>query len=230
MLRNKPALIGLYFVTLVCVCGITLVGPAVGGSITNLGFGTLPNDYLACKTVSLGSLTGTNVVVQNVGVSAPSNFEYGIGLWTDDNSLVKLLFDGDCVGATCTGSLAFNFSFDYAGGPSTIDLGLTGTSNGISGLFGLFYNTGDQGLCTSYATCVSFGDGAINTSASPYLYNGTSPVTGTLYLANLTQSLIIGANSGDIQFSGVPEPSSFVLLAIGLGALTWLRRRIHQIS
>lgn len=59
-----------------------------------------------------------------------------------------------------------------------------------------------------------------NSTSSPLLQYGKD--------GQLLQSLAVAGRSGNVwgaEFQAIPEPSTYALLALGLGALVWLRRR-----
>ena len=242
MLRSKAALVGLYFATLVCVCGITIVGPAIGGSITNISL-TPPDTSVGCdKNLDLSSLpAGNSILYANLGMS---NWVYAVALWTDGNSLVKLLVNGESINAGADVTVPFSFEASGFADPTGILFGIEGTSSNTTGLVGLFPIIGPTAAdanknCTMYEICLAFGDGDISLGPTlfPYSGGGSFLVNGELYLYNANTggnfaSVYIGPNSADIQLtdSAVPEPSSVLLLAGGLGVLAWLRRRIGQFS
>ena len=240
MFQNKAVLVCLYFVTLACVCGITIVGPAAGGSITNLAL-CAPNTSSGNVDISLAALSGgTRIVYSNVQRPSPL-WNWAVGMWTDDTGLVKLLAN---VAASDAGELTIPFSFEAAGfaDPTGIQLSLEGTSNGLEGLVGLFPVTGPTAAtdptksCSDYELCLGFGDGpfSLGPVSLPYFGGGSFLVEGELYVFNPVTgygTVFIGADSADIQLtdSAVPEPSSVLLLAGGLAVLAWLRRRILEV-
>src|SRR4051812_36764882 len=93
-MSRKSRLLLFYYLTLAFVCALTIVGPAVGGSIGNLQM-TTPGSTVGCKQVDFGTLVGANVSTDspNFGRQVGS-FQYSAALINSAPDTAKLVLDG----------------------------------------------------------------------------------------------------------------------------------------
>lgn len=125
----------------------------------------------------------------------------GITYDPTNNSLWLSQFGGTLVkDFSLTGSVLSSFTATTAGG---------GSLGSLSSL-ALEYSTGTLWL------------GSQTTQGTFYQYSKTGTLLQTVTYANLTGQNTLG---GEFAFAAIPEPSTYALLAVGLGGLVWFRRR-----
>ena len=228
------------------------------GAILNLTSGISPNGTTDGNTnlITVTSLSGTAGTIQankagttgHLSVSGTSNGTYGgtivnglgtVRLTKSGNSALTLSGNNTYTGATTVtaGTLILSGSGNFAS--ATLGFGVTNSSSGILQVDNTaFAFTGTMNLTLS---TVSASSGSWN------LFSGSAFGSGDINLAGLTSDIVgltftqtanvwSGALSGRTwtfteatgQLSVVPEPSTWVLLALGLTALVVFRRRIQH--
>lgn len=204
-----------------------------GGGIAKTGNGTLvlsgANTYTGATSVNAGTLLINGSLAAGSAVTVASGAALGgggtingavtvNGSITPGNSIGTLTVAND---VTWNGSSGQNWKFEL--GPvsgSSDQLLLTGSGNDFLKGSGSdfcfdFLNTGVVGTFTliDWASTTTF-------NASDFTYTGlASGLTGTFAI-----------NGSQLEFTvvAVPEPSTYALLCLGLGALWILRRRAQK--
>ena len=194
----------------------TAIGPVVGtGQINpNVTFDTNEG------TLHISSVAATSIFSATLGT--PLN-----NLPGGTSSAPVFLFSSTPVGAvsgTIGGSGSTDYySFNWAGGAFSASAAIAGANTGASYLF----SEGVTGGCNS-------GGSATLNSADSF--------TGTVAIANLAPGqYCIGLDANNLNdpafaltfntpVAGVPEPSGFVLLWVGLGMIGVLRLRLMKLS
>ena len=125
----------------------------------------------------------------------------GITYDPTNNSLWLSQFGGSLVkDFSLTGSVLSSFTATRAGGTSLSSL---------------------SSLALEYSTDTLWL-GSQTTQGTFYQYSKAGVLLQTVTYANLTGQNTLG---GEFAFAAIPEPSTYALLAVGLGGIVWFRRR-----
>lgn len=221
------------------------VSGTAGGVLIKEGAGTLEvtgnNTYVGGTLVNAGTLLVNNTVGSGtgsgaVGITGGATLG-GTGTVT---GLVTTLASTSVIAAgdpstegllTLSGGLdataGATLSFELGASSDQISLG-SGVFTGSSAAEGLLFNFGDAGglaagniytiMTFASTTGLDYSDFFTNSVASGFILDNTFGTGG--YQINGTDL--------QVRFSAVPEPSTYVLVAVGLGAMFVLRRRSQK--
>lgn len=181
-----------------------------------------------------GSVTGNTAEInptpnseQWLDGTTDGSFNYTLG-WTGSSAVNIYRANGDWSNAELlfnTGSLALGddlmgITFDFVSGNLWISGQTTISQVTLTGvLISQFSHQGGRGSL------------AYQSSTDTLWYVPNSTESALLQFSKegqLLQSLIVAGRSDNVwgaEFQAIPEPSTYALLALGLGVLVWLRRR-----
>jgi fibronectin-binding autotransporter adhesin len=214
-----------------------------GGGITKEGVGVLEltgtNTYTGATTVNAGTLlingnmsSATGAVAVNSGGTLGGSGTLGGAVTVNSGGTISA---GNSPGVLTVASLNLE-----SGSSSVFEL--AGTTRGTQydgiNVGGALDFDGTLSLAFTNVSAFSNSDvfdlfnfstsstGDFQSLVSTGFYAGTWSKAGEIWsFTSGGQLLSFSETTGDLTFSAVPEPSTYAMLAMGLGALLWLRRR-----